>query len=102
MTVGEEIATEHAAEAADTLRAAAEVGGPYLRGDVIWEAVERLRRAVLHLGHCRGRRSRFFVELVGALEDGCDGSAEPPAGAALMALAQGLDEQLKTLHGISP
>jgi hypothetical protein len=102
MTVGEEIAAEHAAGAADTLRAAADVGDPYLRGDAIWEAVERLRRAVLHLGHCRGRSYRFFERFVGTLEEGCDGSAEPPADTALMALAQELDEQLRTLHGISP
>ncbi len=100
MTVGEEIATEHAAEAADTLRAAADVGDPYLRGDAIWEAVERLKRTVLHLGHCRGRPSRFFLDLLGTLEGGCDGSDEPPAGPALKALAQELDEQLSTLQGI--
>jgi hypothetical protein len=100
MTIGEEIATDHAAEAADTLRIAAGVDDPYLRGDAIWEAVERLRRTVLHLGHCRDRRSGFFADLVEKLEEGCDGSAEPPAGPALSALAHEVDHQLSTFTGL--
>ena len=82
------IAAEHMGEAADTLRAAALIADPYLRADAIWEAVERINSAAPHLG---GREAACCAEIARRLEEGCDGSAEPPLGDSLRSYACALD-----------
>jgi hypothetical protein len=82
------IAAEHVGEAADTLRAAALIADPYLRADAIWEAVERINSAAQHLG---GREAACCAEIARRLEEGCDGSAEPPLGDSLRSYACTLD-----------
>jgi hypothetical protein len=82
------IAAEHVGEAADTLRAAASIADPYLCADAIWEAVERINSAAQHLG---GREAVCCAEIARRLEEGCDGSAEPPLGDSLRSYACALD-----------
>jgi hypothetical protein len=82
------IAAKHAGEAADTLRAAASIADPYLRADAIWEAVERINGAAPHLG---GREAARCAEIARRLEEGCEGSAEPPLGTSLRSYAHTLD-----------
>lgn len=82
------IAREHAAEAADTLRAAARIDDPYMRADAIWEAVLRVRSAADHL---RGRAASRCTDIGRYLEEGCEGTAEPPSGDVLRNYARTLD-----------
>jgi hypothetical protein len=82
------VAAEHVGEAADTLRAAALIADPYLRADAIWEAVERINGAAQRLG---GREAACCAEIARRLEEGCDGSAEPPLGDSLRPYACTLD-----------
>ena len=82
------IAAEHMGEAADTLRAAALISDPYLRADAIWEAVERINSAAPRLG---AREAACCAEIARRLEEGCDGSAEPPLGDSLRSYACTLD-----------
>lgn len=82
------IAAEHAGEAADTLRRAALIDDPYLRADAIWEAVVRVHSAADHL---RGRVATRCADIARYLEEGCDGTAEPPASDTLRGYARTLD-----------
>ena len=82
------IATEHTGEAADTLRAAAEVSDPYKRADAIWEAVERVRCAADRL---RGREAAACEDIARYLEEGCEGRDEVPGREALRGYARTLD-----------
>jgi hypothetical protein len=82
------IATEHAAEAADTLRAAAGIADPYKRADAIWEAVERINAAAERLG---GRPAAGCAELARRLEEGCEAGREPPGAEELQRRARALD-----------
>lgn len=83
-----DIAREHAAEAADTLRAAALIDDPYLRDDAIWEAALRVRSAADHL---RGRPATRCADISSQLEEGCEGTAEPPGGNVLLSHARTLE-----------
>jgi hypothetical protein len=82
------IAAEHLGEAADTLRRALLIGDPYMRADAIWEALARIRSAGDRL--C-GAAACACLDVVRHLEEGCDGSAEPPEGATLIGYARILD-----------
>lgn len=82
------LAAEHLGEAADTLCRAALIGDPYMRADAIWEAPAHVQSAAARL--C-GREARACLDIVGCLERGCDGSAEPPEGATLVGYARTLD-----------
>lgn len=82
------IATEHAGEAADTLRAAAEIGDPYLRADAIWEAAVRVQSAAAHLG---GRAALRCSSIARGLEDSCEADGVALTPDALTALADQLD-----------
>jgi hypothetical protein len=84
------IATEHAGEAADTLRRAALLDDPYLRADAIWEAVLRVESAAQHL---RGRAASRCTEIARHLEEGCEKGAEPPVGDTLREYANTLEEE---------
>ncbi len=85
------LAGEHAGEAADTLRAAASIADPYLRADAIWEALTLVHSAADHL--C-GRAGAVCGDIARRLEEGCEGSAEPPAGDTLRVYAHTLDANL--------
>jgi hypothetical protein len=82
------IASEHAAEAADTLRRAASIADPYLRADAICEALLRVRSAADRL---RGRAAASCEDIAHYLEEGCEGQDEPPGGDTLTAYARTLD-----------
>lgn len=82
------IAVEHAAEAADTLRAATRIADPYIRADAIWEAVERINAATERL---RGRPAARCAELARRLEEGCQAGHEPPGAEELQRCARALD-----------
>jgi hypothetical protein len=82
------LATEHANEAADTLRAAALIDDPYLRADAIWEALEKVHSTADRL---HGRSAAACGDIARYLEEGCDGTAEPPAGDTLRGYARTLD-----------
>jgi hypothetical protein len=82
------LAAQHAGEAADTLRAAALIDDPYLRADAIWEALERVHSAADRL--C-GRDAAACGEIARYLEEGCDGTTEPPADDTLRSFAHTLD-----------
>ncbi|HEY2333627.1 MAG TPA: hypothetical protein VGH58_01295 [Solirubrobacterales bacterium] len=82
------IAAEHVGEAADTLRAAALIADPYLRADAIWEAMKRINSAAPYLG---GREAACCAEIARRLEEGCEGSVEPPLGDSLRSYACTLD-----------
>jgi hypothetical protein len=76
------IASEHAGEAADTLRVAAGIADPYLRADAIWEALLRIDAAAEHL--C-GYAATRCAEIARGLEAGCKANEEPPRGEQLLA-----------------
>ncbi len=82
------IAAEHAGEAADTLRRAADIADPYLRADAIWEAAVRVQSAAVRLA---GKAAERCSSIARGLEDSCeaDGTALTPD--ALTALADQLD-----------
>jgi hypothetical protein len=82
------IASEHAGEAADTLRAAAGIADPYLRADAIWEALMRIDAAAEHL---RGPAAARCGEIARGLEEGCEATMEPPRGEELLAHARVLE-----------
>ncbi len=100
MTVWERAATDHASEAAASLRIAAQIADPYRCGDAIWEAVEWLRRAELHLSRSRGRWPGLSAA-VDQLERICESSGEPPEPAILQSLAQQLEEGVSTFDGLA-
>lgn len=83
-----EVAREHAAEAADTLRVAAGIADPYRRADAIWEAVERVNAATVRL--C-GRAAARSAEIARALEEGCEAGRRLPGGEELERCAGSLD-----------
>jgi hypothetical protein len=82
------IATEHAGEAADTLRRAALLDDPYLRADAVWEAVLRLESAAHHL---RGHGAKICTDIARHLEEGCEKDVEAPAGDTLRGYADKLE-----------
>ncbi len=86
------IATEHAGEAADTLRRAALLDDPYRRADAIWEAVLRVESAAQHL---RGRAASRCTDIARRLEEGCEKGAEPPVGDTLRKYANTLEEEVR-------
>jgi hypothetical protein len=81
-------------EAAATLKRAAAIDDPSMRSDATWEAIERLSA-------CSGPVAGFAGRVAGRLEDGGDGTRRPPAGRELQRQARILDEQVRTLVGIS-
>jgi hypothetical protein len=85
------IASEHAGEAADTLRSAAQIEDPYLRANAIWEAMLRVRSAADHL---RGRAASLCTDIARYLEEGCEVAGEPLAADTLRGYAE-------TLEGLS-
>jgi len=82
------IAAEHAAEAADALRAAAGIADPYIRADAIWGEVERINAAAGRLG---GRPAARCAELARRLEEGCEAGREAPGDEELQRCAGALD-----------
>lgn len=81
-------------EAAATLKRAAAIDDPSMRSEATWEAIERLSA-------CAGPVGGFASRVAGRLEDGCDGTRQPPTGHELQRQARILDGQVRTLVGIS-
>lgn len=92
-------AAEYAAEAADTLRAAAGIADPYIRADAIWEALERIDAAA---GRLRGRPGALCGEIARRLEEGCEANREPPGREELMRCARALDRISPTPSAVQP
>lgn len=82
------IATEHAGEAADTLRHAAGITDPYLRADAIWEAAVRVQSAAARLA---GRAAERCSSIARGLEDSCEADGAALTADALTVLADELD-----------
>jgi hypothetical protein len=82
------IAAEHLGEGIETLRLAAAIPDPYKRADAIWEAIVRIRSAGEYLW---GPKAVTCEALADALEAGCNGRSEPPAGAELLSRAAELE-----------
>ena len=82
------IATEHAGEAAHTLRQASLIDDPYMRADAVWEAVVRVQQAAARLS---GDAAAGCAAIAARLEEGCEAGGDTPTAGALRAYARRLD-----------
>lgn len=83
-----EVAIEHAAEGADTLRRAILIEDPYMQADAVWEAALRARSAA---GHLAGGAAARCIEIASQLEEGCEADGLVLSADVLRACAESLD-----------